>query len=95
MREPVQLVLTHAHGGHAGSWATLARLWPIATTSVPVTSDDEDPWTAFSPSAAVNPAGLLRGDSWARGEPALSVRWPARAFALPDANMVSAVLRVS
>lgn len=95
VREPVHLVLTHAHGDHAGGWATLSRLWPIATTSVPVTSDDEDPWTAFFPSAAVNPAGLLRGDAWARGEAALSVRWPARAFALPDANMVSAVLRVS
>ena len=29
-----------------------------------------------------------------RGAAAFSVRWPARAFALPDANMVSAVLRV-
>ena len=95
VREPVHLVLTHAHGDHAGGWATLARLWPIATTSVPVTSDDEDPWTAFAPSSAVNPAGLLRGDAWARGEAAFSVRWPARAFALPDANMVSAVVRVS
>jgi len=94
VREPVHLVLTHAHGDHAGGWATLVRLWPIATTSVPVTSDDEDPWTAFAPSAAVNPAGLLRGDAWARGEAAFRVRWPARAFALPDANMVSAVLSV-
>lgn len=94
VREPVHLVLTHAHGDHAGGWATLARLWPIATTSVPVTSDDEDPWTTFSPSTAVDPAGLLRGDAWARGEASFSVRWPARAFALPDANMVSAVLQV-
>jgi competence protein ComEC len=37
----------------------------------------------------------LRGDAWTRGEAAFSVRWPARAFALPDANMVSTVLRVA
>jgi competence protein ComEC len=94
VREPVHLVLTHAHGDHAGGWATLSRLWPMATTSVPVTADDEDTWSLYRPSAAADPAGLLRGDAWTRGEAAFSVRWPARAFALPDANMVSAVLRV-
>ncbi|NWJ40098.1 MAG: ComEC/Rec2 family competence protein [Geothrix sp.] len=95
VREPLHLVLTHAHGDHAGGWATLARLWPIATTSVPVTSGEEDPWTVYVPSAAVNPTGLLRGDAWTRGAAAFSVRWPIGAFALPDANMVSAVLRVT
>ncbi len=95
VREPLHLVLTHAHGDHAGGWATLARLWPITSTSVPVTSDEEDPWAPYAPSTAVNPAGLLRGDTWSRGEAAFSVRWPVRAFALPDANMVSAVLRVT
>ncbi|WP_026853469.1 ComEC/Rec2 family competence protein [Geothrix fermentans] len=94
VREPVHLVLTHAHGDHAGGWATLARIWPLASTSVPVTSDDEDPWEAFRPAGA-DPAGLLRGDAWTRGGAAFSVRWPARAYALPDANMVSTVLRVT
>lgn len=92
--EPVHLVLTHAHGDHAGGWATLARIWPLASTSVPVTSDDEDPWAPFRPAVGTEPAGLLRGDAWTRGEAAFSVRWPARAYALPDANMTSAVLRV-
>jgi competence protein ComEC len=95
VREPVHLVLTHAHGDHAGGWATLARLWPITSTSVPVTAEEEDPWTPFRPSAGVDPAGLLRGDTWTRGEAVFNVRWPIRAFALPDANMVSAVLRVT
>jgi competence protein ComEC len=94
VREPVHLIITHAHGDHAGGWATLSRLWPIRTTSVPVTADDEDPWLPYRPSAGEDPIGLLRGDAWTRGEAAFSVRWPARAFALPDANMVSAVLRV-
>lgn len=94
VREPVHLLITHAHGDHAGGWATLSRLWPIQTTSVPVTADDEDPWIPYRPSGGEDPAGLLRGDGWTRGEAAFSVRWPARAFALPDANMVSAVVRV-
>jgi competence protein ComEC len=94
VREPVHLVLTHAHGDHAGGWATLARLWPMATTSVPVTADEEDPWLPFRPIAGADPAGLLRGDTWTRGEAAFKVRWPERAFALSDANMVSAVLQV-
>ncbi|WP_257303131.1 ComEC/Rec2 family competence protein [Geothrix campi] len=95
VREPVHLVLTHAHGDHAGGWATLARIWPLASTSVPVTADEEDPWAPFRPASGADPAGLLRGDAWTRGEAAFSVRWPARAYALPDANMVSAVLRVT
>jgi competence protein ComEC len=94
VREPVHLIITHAHGDHAGGWATLSRLWPIRTTSVPVTAEDEDPWLPYRPSAAESPAGLLRGDAWTRGAAAFSVRWPALAFALPDANMVSAVVRV-
>jgi competence protein ComEC len=94
VREPVHLVLTHPHGDHAGGWATLARLWPLASTSAPVTADDDDPWAPFSPPNA-DPSGLLRGDAWTRGDAAFSVRWPARAYALPDANMVSAVLRVA
>ncbi|GLH67156.1 ComEC/Rec2 family competence protein [Geothrix edaphica] len=95
VREPVHLVLTHAHGDHAGGWATLARIWPLASTSVPVTAEEEDPWAPFRPAGGAEPTGLLRGDAWTRGEAAFSVRWPARAFALPDANMVSTVLRVA
>ena len=95
VREPVHLVLTHAHGDHAGGWATLARLWPLVSTAVPVTAADEDPWIPFRPSAAADPLGLLRGDAWTRGEAAFSVRWPPQAFFLSDANMVSAVLRVT
>ena len=95
VRELVHLVLTHAHGDHAGGWATVSRLWPLATTSVPVTADAEDPWASFRPLAGSDPAGLLRGDTWSRGEAAFSVRWPTRAFALPDVNMVSVVLRVT
>jgi competence protein ComEC len=95
VREPLHLIITHAHGDHAGGWATLARLWPISSTAVPVTADDEDPWIPYRPSAGEAPSGLLRGDLWNRGGATFSVRWPARAFALPDANMVSTVLRVS
>ncbi|WLT32935.1 ComEC/Rec2 family competence protein [Geothrix sp. PMB-07] len=94
VREPVHLILTHPHGDHAGGWATLTRLWPLSSTSVPVTADEEDPWEAYRPKGS-DPSGLLRGDAWMRGEAAFSVRWPPRAFRLPDANMVSAVLRVS
>lgn len=94
VREPVHLILTHAHADHAGGWSTLSRLWPLASTAVPVTADGEDPWAPFAPPGA-DPAGLLRGDAWTRGSAAFAVRWPARPYALPDANMVSAVLRVS
>ena len=94
VREPVHLVLTHPHGDHAGGWATLSRLWPLATTSVPVTADDEDPWLPYRPVAGADPSGLLRGDRWNRGEAEFCVRWPPRPFKLPDANMVSTVLRV-
>ncbi|GLH74528.1 hypothetical protein GETHLI_30300 [Geothrix limicola] len=94
VREPVHLILTHPHGDHAGGWATLSRLWPLASTAVPTTADEEDPWALYRP-AEVDPNGLLRGDAWARGGAAFSVRWPPNPFALPDANMVSLVLRVA
>ncbi len=93
VREPVHLVITHAHGDHAGGWATFARLWPIASTSLPITADEEDPWAPYEP-PHFEPSGLLRGDGWTRGQAAISVRWPPRPFALPDPNMVSLVLRV-
>lgn len=93
VREPVHLVITHAHGDHAGGWSTLARLWPLASTSLPATADDEDPWASYAP-AQYLADGLLRGDAWRRGPAAFSVRWPPRPFALADPNMVSVVLRV-
>ncbi len=93
VREPVHLILTHAHSDHAGGWSTLARLWPLASTSVPATSEDEDPWAPYAP-AQTEADGLLRGEAWRRGPAAFSVRWPPRPFALPDPNMVSLVLRV-
>jgi competence protein ComEC len=93
VREPVHLVITHAHSDHAGGWSTLARLWPLASTSLPATADDEDPWAPFAP-ARYRASGLLRGDAWSRGPADFSVRWPLSPFALPDPNMVSVVLRV-
>jgi competence protein ComEC len=95
VREPVHLVLTHAHSDHAGGWSTLTRLWPLASTAVPVTSYDEDPWAFWRPSGQPDPMGLLRGDEWNRGTARFSVRWPTAPFALPDENMVSLVLRVA
>ena len=38
IREPVNLVVTHPHGDHAGGWATLARLWPFESTFIPDTA---------------------------------------------------------
>lgn len=93
VREPVHLILTHAHNDHAGGWATLARLWPLSSTSLPATSDEEDPWAPYAPDR-YEADGLLRGDGWRRGSAAFSVRWPPKPFALPDPNMVSLVLRV-
>jgi competence protein ComEC len=93
VREPVHLVITHAHGDHAGGWATFARLWPVVSTSLPITADEDDPWAPYEP-AHIEVTGLLRGDAWRRGGAAFSVRWPPRPFALSDPNMVSVVLRV-
>jgi len=95
VREPVHLVLTHAHGDHAGGWATLSRLWPLATTAVPVTADAADPWEAYRPEAGPEAEGLLRGDTWSRGAAVFNVRWPPGALAMPDPNTVSVVLRVT
>lgn len=91
VRESVNLVLTHPHQDHAGGWATLARLWPIATTRVPVIADAErwEPWVPPND----HPETLRRGDAWAEGPLAFSVRWPPKPFQLPDANMLSLVLR--
>jgi competence protein ComEC len=94
VREPVHLVLTHPHLDHCGGWATLARLWPPASTAVPAMAAPE-PWLRFGPEGALAGARpLLRGDGWNRGEAAFSVRWPPAPMDVRDFNMVSAVLRV-
>ena len=92
VREPVHLVLTHPHGDHAGGYATLGRLWPLAGLTRPELRADSDPWQPFG--AMPGARGARRGETWTRGGSCFSVRWPAKAFALPDANMVSLVLRV-
>ncbi len=93
VREPVHLVLTHPHADHAGGWSSLARLWPLASVSLPATGADAA-WQAYAPSGFIPDLELLRGMAWRRGEAEFSVRWPPKAFVLPDPNMVSAVLRV-
>jgi len=92
VRGPVDLVLTHPHQDHAGGWATLQRLWPIATTRVPVIADTArwDPWKP----PGVQPETMRRGDAWSEGPLAFSVRWPPKPFRLEDANSLSLVLRV-
>ncbi|HJV89700.1 MAG TPA: ComEC/Rec2 family competence protein [Holophagaceae bacterium] len=92
VREPVHLVVTHPHGDHAGGYATLGRLWPLASLTRPALRATEDPWRPFG--AMPGALDLQRGEAWSRGEARLSVRWPAKPFDLPDANMVSLVLRV-
>ncbi len=92
VREPIHLILTHPHGDHAGGYATLGRLWPLADITRPELSGAEDPWPAFGSMPGARNA--RRGETWSRGESTLSVRWPPKPFDLPDANMVSLVLRV-
>jgi competence protein ComEC len=95
VREPVHLIITHPHADHAGGWATLARLWPAASLSVPVVTGPYDAWQEFAPKGAMD--GMLhlrRGDAWQRGNAHFSVHWPPKPFRLPDPNMLSAVLRV-
>ena len=95
VREPLHLVLTHPHGDHAGGWATLARLWPLASITLPDTGHSAELWTPVAPSAQlVEARRVLRGDGWFRGEARFDVRWPPKPFDLPDANMISQVLRV-
>jgi competence protein ComEC len=95
VREPVHLVLTHPHLDHTGGWATLARLWPLASTALPPGAGPRDPWAALAPPGALARARpLVRGGAWSRGEAEVSVRWPPGPLAVRDANMVSAVLRL-
>ncbi|MFN8012250.1 MAG: ComEC/Rec2 family competence protein [Holophagaceae bacterium] len=96
VREPLDLVVTHPHGDHAGGWRTLARLWPVGEARVPALRDPA-PWEPFRPSDT--PAiPVNRGQGWTRGEAVLDARWPPSPLdleALQDANMVSLVLRVT
>lgn len=92
VREPIHLVLTHPHQDHAGGWATLARLWPVADLRVPVLAGT-DAWSPWKPDSGPAMDALRRGDAWRDGSLAFSVRWPPKPFRLPDANMVSLVLR--
>lgn len=95
VREPLHLVQTHPHGDHAGGWATLARLWPIASITLPDSARFIEQWTPVAPPAHLAKARrVLRGDCWWRGEANFEVRWPPKPFDLPDANMISQVLQV-
>jgi competence protein ComEC len=95
VREPVHLVVTHPHLDHAGGWATLARLWPLASAGLPVQAGPGDPWRPFAPPGALAEArSLVRGDAWGRGGATFAVRWPPGPLAMRDPNMTSAVLRV-
>jgi competence protein ComEC len=94
VREPVRLVLTHPHGDHAGGWATLHRLWPLASVAGPAVVDTDEDWGPWQPPGALPPRPLRRGDLWRSAGLEASVRWPPLPFRLPDANMVSAVLRL-
>jgi competence protein ComEC len=95
VREPVHLVLTHPHLDHAGGWATLARLWPLASVSLPPLVGAARAWGPYGPpGAAARATPLARGRAWTRGEADFAVRWPSGPLAVKDFNMVSAVLRV-
>jgi competence protein ComEC len=95
VREPVHLLLTHPHLDHAGGWATLARLWPLASAARPPLGGGAKAWEPYGPPG---PAGavsaLLRGVAWRRGAADFSVRWPPRPLCVRDWNMTSAVVRV-
>jgi len=92
VREPIHLILTHPHQDHAGGWATLARLWPVQDLRGPVLAN-ADAWAPWKPIATPAMDALRRGDEWCDGPLAFSARWPPKPFQLPDANMVSLVLR--
>jgi competence protein ComEC len=92
VREPLHLVITHPHQDHAGGWATLSRLWPISDTRVPAIADARA-WSAWEPAPAPFVEALRRGEGWREGPVAFRAEWPPKPFDLPDANMLSLVLR--
>ena len=92
VREPIHLVITHPHQDHAGGWATLERLWPVQDLRGPVLADG-DAWMPWKPASGPAMDAMRRGDGWNEGPLSFSVRWPPKPFYLPDANMLSLVLR--
>ncbi|MFZ1613847.1 MAG: ComEC/Rec2 family competence protein [Holophaga sp.] len=95
VREPLHLALTHPHSDHSGGWATLARLWPIASITLPNTMRSGELWSPVAPPAHLQVARrVVRGEAWRQGPAHFEVRWPPKPFELPDANMISQVLRV-
>lgn len=95
VREPVHLVVTHPHGDHAGGWATLARLRPLASVSLPRLGHPDREWAQVGPPGDWSAADQrLRGESWRRGEAAFQVLWPPTPLVIPDLNMASLVLRI-
>ena len=95
VREPVHLLLSHPHLDHAGGWATLARLWPLASCGLPAMAGPAEVWAPYGPPGAAAAAErLARGRDWSRGEAFFSVRWPPKPLRVRDLNMISNVLRV-
>ncbi|HET6331039.1 MAG TPA: ComEC/Rec2 family competence protein [Holophagaceae bacterium] len=92
IREPIHLILTHPHQDHAGGWATLARLWPVQDLRGPVLAE-ANTWAPWKPAFGPALEALRRGDGWSDGPLTFSARWPPKPFQLPNANMVSLVLR--
>jgi competence protein ComEC len=92
VQEPVHLLLTHPHLDHAGGWAALAALWPLASVARPAM--DPRPWAPYGPPGGREARILRRGDGWTRGKARFSVRWPPGPMTLRDLNMNSLVLRV-
>ena len=80
VREPVHLVLSHPHRDHAGGWATLARLWPLASTAGPAMVGAAEAWArctspesgpghgASQPPRGAPPGGLEPGRTLLRGD---------------------------
>jgi len=95
VREPLDLVITHPHGDHAGGWSTLVRLRPVASTLLPEDALPPEVWSAMASDAMLRSARRgRRGDAFRKGDAEVAVRWPPRPFDLPDFNMLSLVLRV-
>ncbi|MCL1893335.1 MAG: ComEC/Rec2 family competence protein [Holophagaceae bacterium] len=95
VREPVHLIITHPHSDHAGGSATLTRLWPTASLSIPTVANPSHVWAEFISDRNIESANVIvRGDSWFRGSTRFDVCWPPKPLRLPDPNMLSAVLRV-
>ncbi len=91
VREPLRMVLTHPHGDHAGGAATLLRLRPFTAVHVPEMAEAKAAWMPWLSTPIET---LRRGDGWRTGAAEISVRWPPKPLQLPDANMVSLVLRM-